>query len=351
MIDISKIDENFKVNTNFSTENLDLYDCLAKPFEVCGLISPSESEPFFKRMPTEIAKKVNPGVEVNNRSTAGGRLRFRTDSKSVAIFAKIAGGSLYNMPITGVAGFDLYADGKFVSTFVPPPRYTEAYPALRTVPYDGIRDIEINFPLYSGVFSLTVGLDKGSVVEAPTPYLIDKPVVFYGSSITQGGCASHPGNAYTSIVSRELKCDHVNLGFSGSAKGETAMAEYIAGLDMSAFVYDYDYNSPSWKTLEATHEPMFKIIRGKNPDLPIIMISRPVYYESNDSVNRLRVITKTYQNAIAAGDKNVHLIDGTKMMQEGGYDGFTVESIHPNDFGFVIMAKKISGVLKEILKL
>lgn len=109
-------------------------------------------------------------------------------------------------------------------------------------------------------------------------YAVKKPVVYYGSSITQGACASRPGNCYESILSRRLDCDYINLGFSGSAKGEDAIVDYIIGLDMSVFVMDYDYNAPTPEHLEKTHSKMFKAIRAEHPTLPIIIMPRPKFY-------------------------------------------------------------------------
>ena len=114
-----------------------------------------------------------------------------------------------------------------------------------------MRSFVINFPLYTDVCELYLGLEESAKVEAAPDYEIKVPVVYYGSSITQGGCASRPGTSYQAIISRRLNCDYVNLGFSGNAKGEPAIAEYIAGLEMSVFVYDYDHNAPNPEHLAA----------------------------------------------------------------------------------------------------
>lgn len=115
----------------------------------------------------------------------------------------------------------------------------------------------------------------GSKIGKPTPYSIEKPIVFYGSSITQGGCASRPGNSYTHIICRWLDANMVNLGFSGNAKGEPEMAELISQIDMGALVMDYDHNAPDAEYLLNTHENFFKIIRSNHPYLPVIFVSKP----------------------------------------------------------------------------
>ena len=176
----------------------------------------------------------------------------------------------------------------------------------------------------------------------------DKPIVFYGSSITQGGVASRPGNAYTAIASRRLCCDHINLGFSGSAKGESEIAEYIAGLDMKAFVYDYDHNAPNSEHLRLTHEKLYRRIRESHSDIPYIMISKPTGYE-HDRVRRA-IIMDTYRNAVNDGDENVYFLDGATLFVGDEREACTVDGCHPNDLGFYRFAKALEPILKACLK-
>ena len=150
------------------------------------------------------------------------------------------------------------------------------------------------------------------------------------------------------MISRELDCDYINLGFWGNAMGEEEMARYIASLNMSAFVYDYDYNSPSVEHLQATHEKMFQIIRKANPTLPIIILSAPKYYLTTTDEQRVAVIEKTYKNALANGDKFVKFIPG-KMMLESIKDTALADNIHPGDSGFINMASFVGNALKEFL--
>jgi lysophospholipase L1-like esterase len=198
--------------------------------------------------------------------------------------------------------------------------------------------------------NITIGIDDDSIIEAPTPYINKKPVVFYGSSITEGGCASRVGNAYNAALSRQLNMDYINFGFSGSAKGEPEMAEFIASVPMSIFVMDYDYNAPDANHLQNTHEPFFRIIREKHPDLPIVMLSNPNYrLNPEENEKRLAVIRKTYENAKARGDKNVYLISGENFYGDEDIYACTVDKIHPNDHGFALMTSEIRKTLEPIL--
>ena len=348
MPDISQIDSNFAVQVNFPTDNLTMHRLPEEPFRIYGLLP--KTEEGWLRLPSEVAKNVSSEVFYLRRHTAGGRLRFRTDSQHIALFATMPGVSkMSHMPLTNSAGFDIYRDNEFDLCFVPPKDITEGYASLRRYSSKKWREITIHFPSYSVLTDLVIGLDKDAQIEAARPYRFDKPVVFYGSSITQGSSASHPGNTYEAIISRRLWVDYVNLGFSGNARGEQAIAEYIASLPMSAFVYDYDYNAITPADLEKTHKRMFDIIREKNPTLPIIMMTRPKFKLETDTAVRRDIVRATYDAARAAGDRNVYYIDGHQMMRDLVGDGGTVDSTHPNDLGFAVMAQVVGGVLKTAL--
>jgi hypothetical protein len=145
--------------------------------------------------------------------------------------------------------------------------------------------------------------------------------------------------------------DFVNLGFSGSAKGELSMAEYIAGLDMSLSVYDYDHNAPDVEYLRATHQKMYDRIREKHPTIPYVMISRPDYFPNEkESIARRQVVVDTYHYAIGKGDQNVYYIDGASIFRGPFEDSCTVDGCHPNDLGFSKMAEAIYPILCRALR-
>ena len=341
---ISDIDKNFQIK-NIGKDDIEFFDIKETPFKIYGVFFENGK---FRRMPEEVAKSVNVGVRALHANTAGGRVRFVTDSPYVAIYAKLPWvGKMPHIPLTGSAGFDLYVNNSYFKTFIPPFDIEDGFEGVIDFATSEKREITINFPLYSDVSEFFVGVSKDSLLAEPMPYKHEKPVVFYGSSITQGGCASRPGMAYESIVSRRFDADYLNLGFSGSAKGEDEIAEYIKNLNMSVFVYDYDYNAPTTEHLEKTHEKMFKAIRESNPDLPVIMMSRPKYFLTDEEKERFSIIEKTYLNALEKGDKNVYLIDGKTLMRDARDEG-TVDGCHPNDWGFASMAKAVGDVLEKI---
>lgn len=346
MSSIEKIDKNFEVK-NIVGDDIIFRNCLDAPFRIYGLISTQDG---FVRMPAKTAATVNEGVLNLSRSTAGGRLRFRTDSPRIAVRAKMANiGRMPHFALSGSAGFDLYESNVYRGTFMPPFDIQDGYESTMSLPDVREREITIHFPLYSDVLSLEIGLCAGASLLPAADYRHKLPVVYYGSSITQGGCASRPGNCYQNIISRRLDCDHINLGFSGSARGEDSMADYIADLPMNVFVYDYDYNAPDVDHLKKTHQRMFQIIRAKNPLLPVVMVTRPQPNPGEDDYARRSVIMATYQAAVAEGDKNVYFVDGTMLLHRFGGDSGTVDACHPNDLGFMCMAEGIGTILEKLL--
>ena len=180
-----------------------------------------------------------------------------------------------------------------------------------------------------------------------------RPILFYGSSITQGGCASKPGDDYISRISRLLDTDFINLGFSGSAKAEKIMAEYIASQNPSVFVLDYDHNAPDAEYLKKTHFALYETVRKKHQDTPIVMMTMPTtetwenrpWYKS-----RREEILKSFEKAKSLGDENVYLVDcyGCFGRLENGECG-TVDNCHPDSLGFLRMAERVYPVLSNLL--
>lgn len=347
-------DYRLNVATTIKKEDLMFKSVLEKPFKVSGVFF---EDGKFRRLPESVAQTVSEGVLSLHANTSGGRVRFITNSRYIAITVKYAG--VCRMPhfsLCGSAGLDLYVSevggaSRFFGCFVPPYEMEDYYESRQDLGSNDMREITVNMPLYSDVAELMIGVEAGAELLAPTPYKGKAPIVYYGNSITQGACASRPGNAFAAEASRAVGYDFVNLGFSGRGRGEVEIAEYIAALDMSVYVSDYDHNALNAEFLENTHERMFKIIREKNPTLPIVLMtmtsmSRIVRGEREA---RRDIIYKTYLNAIDRGDKNVYFIDGSKIFDECG-DGATVEGCHPNDLGQAYIAKTLIPVLREIVE-
>ncbi len=353
---ITEVDKNFIVENKLK-ENVKFYDVREEPFMVYGLYD-MKSGGKFRRID-------NPAEEGLHMHTAGGRIRFKTDSDYIALWVKQK--NYYDMAhITAIgrSGFDMYVreneEYRYAASFPPNSdscsynaeeiREKGHYVSVRTFSSKKMRDITLNMPLYNGIDEMYIILNDNANVEKAPDYKYTVPIVFYGSSITQGGCASRPGMCYTNIISRHLDADIINLGFSGSAKGEDSMAHYIANLDMSVFVYDYDHNAPDAEHLKSTHERFFKIIREKHPKLPVIMVSRPKKYLSDEEIRRKHIIFDTYKKAFDSGDRNVYFVDGSEMFGVFGGEEFTVDGAHPTDLGFFRMAEVIGSKIKEVIR-
>ena len=210
----------------------------------------------------------------------------------------------------------------------------------------------LNMPHFAEVKQLSVGVAKGRRMERGLCYRNDRPVLFYGSSITHGAAAGRPGNTYENFISQRYYLHYRNLGFAGNAKGEPAMAEYVADCEMLAFVCDYDHNAPSVEHLAQTHYPFYETVRRKHPEIPYIMVSKPDFFRDPiNNAKRRAVILESYNKAIASGDRNVYFIDGETLFDGDCSESCTSDGCHPNDLGFYRMANKIGSVLAQVLGL
>ena len=353
-----QFDSNMVVPEAIGRPDVKFYDVTEAPVRYYGVF---REDGVFRRVPIEVAKTVSPGIHTMCGTNAGGRVRFMTDSPYVAIAVEYSQFEL-SCVVTNLnmVGFDMYADSSFVGAFRPPVDFKGA-PLFSSLDIPSVlpceaasengsderkmRLITIDMPSYSGVKNMHIGVAESAKISHAPDYSLEKPIVFYGSSITNGAAASRPGMTYEARLSRELDVNYINLGFGGLCKGEPEMAEYIAGLDMSIFVMDYDHNAWTLEHLAATHETFFKRVRESHPDIPIIIISRP--NDCPSAADRFAIIKDTYENAKANGDDNVYLINGMEFF--GGDNDFTVDRVHPTDLGFYFMAKRISEELRPIV--
>lgn len=332
------------------------YSITEEPIQIFGLHVVEKEKRQFYRLPMDMLRKM-PQYRDLGRRAVGGRARFSTNSSKILIRMTLAQAKedIY-IPLAGSAGADVYVgsgrEARYLGCVAPESSTRkEIVVEKQLCKSSDLELITINFPRNDWLLGMEIGIELGSIIQKAPAYQIEKPILYYGSSITEGGCASRVGNAYTSIVSRWLDADYYNFGFSGSAKGEEVFAQYLAELPQkSMVVLDYDHNAPDVAYLKQTHKKFFQIIREKNPDLPILMISRPdIDKEREDSKQRRDVIVQTYEYAIRAGDKQVYFIDGAELFGEFGRAECTVDGTHPNTLGFMRMAEKIYPVMKRIL--
>ena len=328
------------------------YSYKQTPIKVCGVVD-FEKKGEMRRIPEELIEKI-PRLSTLGKRCPGARLCFRTDSQHINI--KLTFDTLRvdkGMSMYSCQSMMVYCGDRQSSRFVKlisPKDYDTKIVEGTAIKEKVLEDVVIWLPRNEPINDIEISIDDDSQLLPPTPYKYPKPILYYGSSITEGGCADNVTCAYNAIISRHLDVDYYNFGFSGNARGDLNMAEYISDVDMSVFVYDYDYNAPDVDHLERTHEPFFKVIREKNPDLPIVLMTRPAAVYSDEEKLRRAVVRKTYENALKAGDRNVYFIDGEQFFGETDREICTVDTIHPNSLGFHRMASVIEPVIKEILE-
>lgn len=338
------------------TGNMRFFHITDKPLKIYGLVVADKEKRNFWRLPGELMDKF-PKYDFLGKRACGGRVRFASDTHNLTVRMTLAQSKEdINIPLSGSAGADVYLgrgrESVYCGYIAPNVHMMQEITTEKNFELSGeMQIITINLPRNDHLLSMEIGIDHDAQIQEAPDYAIQKPIVFYGSSITEGGCASRAGNAYTSIVCRWLDADYKNLGFSGSARGEKIIAEYIASIpDMSLFVYDYDHNAQSVEELEDTHAGFFQIIREKNPQLPILMMSRPdVDKNREESARRRDVIRQTYVNAREGGDERVYFLDGHTFFGEMGREECTVDGTHPNALGFMRMAECIYPMIQKIL--
>lgn len=355
MKSIAEIDPNFKLPESVP-DGIRFYEPYDAPFSLFG-IAPNRRG-MLCRLPEGFLPECSPGVQRLAYHLAGACVRFSTDADQLAVVWELT--ETANMPhfaASGQSGLELFEETDtgiyHVKNLIPAMDNGHGCRQKQSTCFPlpgGMRHYALYLPLYNGLTQLLLGFPPEAQIVPGRMPKIDKPIVFYGSSITQGGCASKAGSAYPSILCRWLDAAQINLGFSGNGKGEENMAKYIASLSMSLFVLDYDHNAPTPEHLERTHEPFFRIIRAAQPELPIIIVSRPSF-DMNPVENTVRreIIQKTYEHAVAAGDTHVAFVDGETLYGSFERHMCSVDGTHPNDLGFWRIANSLKPVLQKLL--
>ncbi len=320
----------------------------------------SDTRSPFDRLPAKAEGVVRAPVWNLSLDSSGLCVRFLTDAASLQArwkLRKLDRFALTHMPATGVSGLDLYVRdaGKWRWLAAPRPENPEVNEKTLV---EGLepksREYLLYLPLYNGVSSLELGLPPGSTLQgAPPANPPRQPIVFYGTSVTQGGCASRPGMAYPSILGRALDWPIVNLGFSGNGKAEPEMAQLVAELNPVAYVFDSLGNLDVPQTQERV-APFIATLRKRHPETPIVLMEG-LNYADTAFLPKRRVLTterntilrKLYDELKKNGDKHLHYISSAKLLGGDGED--TVDGTHPTDLGFFRMAQGIEPVLREAL--
>jgi lysophospholipase L1-like esterase len=340
----------------YTNAQIKYYD--ASDFPLYGKIT-NDTETRYERLPQELKGSIRDRLWYLGTHSAGLYVRFRTNSKSIsASWAVSYNAALNHMASVGVKGLDLYCykdeRWQFVNTGKPLERETTGT-IIENMRGD-LMEYMLYLPLYDGLTRLEIGVDSTAIMERPA---IDspqsqKPVVYYGTSITQGGCASRPGMAYTSILSRKLDRQFINLGFSGNGQLDYEIAEVMAKSDPAMFVLDFVPNVNKQQIIEKT-EKFIHILREKHPHTPILVVGTIEFPHSRfdqymDSVlkEKNEALKSICDKMKKSGDKKLIYVHPEKLI---GLDGEgTVDGIHLTDLGFFRYAANMGPVIHKYLK-
>lgn len=319
-----------------------------------------DTKDFYDRLPARAEKVVRPPVWNLSLDSAGMCARFVTDAESISVKWILRKDllSMPHMPASGVSGLDLYVkeEGKWRWLGAARPKQssrTNEAVLVKNLP-KAQREYLLYLPLYNGVNSVDIGVPSDTQFVAAPSRDDKKPVVFYGTSILQGGCASRPGLAYPAIIGRMLDWPVINLGFSGNAKSEPELADLLSELDPSVYVLDPVPNMDAAMVAERI-EPMVRKIRSAHPKTPIVLVQslsytdgylEPVRRERYTSAND--AMRTAYRNLKKSGVKKLYFISGEDLIGDDG-EG-TVDGTHPNDLGFMRMAEEIGPVVRRLLR-
>ena len=307
----------------------------------------SETAAYYDRLPAKAKGVVRDPVWDLSLDSSGYCVRFETKSPTIRVKWDLRKANLAmpHMPATGVSGVDLYgrrADGgwRFIGNGRPLQQSNEAAFAN-----PGLSEFALYLPLYNGVTAVAVGVPAGQALAPLGGAGRGKPVVFYGTSITQGGCASRPGTAAPAIVGRRLDLPIINLGFSGNGQMEPEMADLLAELDPAVYVLDALWNMSAEMVRERT-APCVRKLRAAHPDTPILLVEDCTIRNAIPTPKG-KVLREVFEQLKQEGVTGLHFLSAEGMM--GPDDEGTVDCSHPTDLGFMYQAEVFTKALRPIL--
>ncbi|MSR81967.1 MAG: hypothetical protein EXS58_03470 [Candidatus Latescibacteria bacterium] len=320
----------------------------------------TDTASFYDRLPARAQGRVREPVWDLSRHSAGLCARFVTEAPAIQARWTLTAQSLAmpHMPATGVSGLDLYArtgqgQWRWLAVGVPQTFPTSQVQLVGGLP-PGRREYLLYLPLYNGVSAVEIGLPAESHLEkAPArPTGRQRPLVFYGTSITQGGCASRPGMVHTALLGRWLDCPVINLGFSGNGKMEPEVGELMAELDAAAFVVDCLPNMAPQEVAERTI-PLVQLLRRARPAAPIVLVEDRSYSNAfflasarQRNLDSRAALRAAHDELIVQGVGDLHYLTGEELLGEDG-EG-TVDASHPTDLGFMRQAQAFLPLLQRL---
>lgn len=330
-----------------------------KSYPLLGTLAPDASVPY-SRFPDSMKDSVRKELWPISTCSAGLSVRFRSDSPRIQLKWKSSGGGdLNHMTATGVRGLDLYVlqpDSTWttVGSGRPLSKNWTTTTVMKDMEPCVVREYMLYLSLYDGVDSLFVGVDSATVLAMPAVDLPvrRKPVVMYGTSILQGGCASRAGMAHTNILQRMLNREVVNLGFSGNARLDPEVAELMATSDASCFVVDAMPNCTP-DMIDERMEKFLGILRAAHPTTPILLVESPWFpimrfnRETNTTIREKNRRLRAIYDRLSVSDKNLHYFNADNILTD---PEATVDNYHFTDYGFLEFARALRPVLEQLIE-
>ena len=309
------------------------------------------------RLPDTVRDAVSLELWDVAQDTAGARIRFLSDTGTCGLIFEAVNynerkgegtGALQNY----LMGFDLYADGCFWKNAVPAHAGENEVFFFRDTARKK-RLFEIYLPMHLSVNDIRVILDDDASLWPDAGYA-GPPLVFYGTSITQGYSVSRPGQAYPCQVSRAMGRDIVNYGFSGAGRGEAVVAHVVAETQASCYILDFGQTCESLREFRQNLSPFVEIVRACAPDTPILLTT-PIFYLQENWDEELQIFQRGRREIVEEVYASLHRMDPKlhllRWNEKAPFKSGCAQTdgAHANDLGAYWMSCALCEALKEFL--
>jgi len=312
----------------------------------------------FTRLPNKYQDTVTENVWSLSRHSAGIHIRFivKGTREIKASWVLRAERSMPHMTLQAINGLDLYVkhDGQWVFAGT-------GKPAAKGVKHESLLTKNLNhreayecmlyLPLYNGVASLELGFDTSAVVQKAPPF-VEKPMVFYGTSILHGCSASRSGMSFSSMLGRKYNTPVVNLGFSGNGLTEPYFGQIMGEIDASIFVVDCLPNMYEFTKEEVTERTIALVrnIRKYRPVTPVVLVEdrTHTHFSAYKSENIRRAGLKSAYELLSRETQYIYYVEGENLL--GNNNEATADGSHPSDLGMYYYFQALDPVIGRLLK-
>ena len=297
----------------------------------------------FTQTQRQTYKQESPEWEMKCDASASVTLDFVPDSDYIALKFDLRPGSSQRW-----CSIDLYVDGVFWDH-----RYAgDLSVTLAAFPLPaGDHRVTVYFPWSAQTVVKEVRLSDGARV---TPIGARQKMLFLGDSITQGYLSRFASMSYVNQVARILDMEAVNQGIGGYYFNDATIDETLLAYQPDIILVAYGTNDYSrYESLEdyAAHSGSYlQKLAALFPHTPILGIL-PLY--RNDQNHQARKLYRSYSlDDARAVLRAQYEACGYALVQTGiphVPQAYGPDFLHPNEFGFSVMAQGVSRKVQEIL--